>query len=731
MSKITLAPIVNLQNETTAVNAMNSNNTTIVNAFDNTISRDGTSPNQMNASIDMNSNHILNLPAATSPTDPVRKQEFDAAAFNTTVIYNAGASNVVYFDQVSTAQATNIPAFITRLVIGKIGSAGPTCNAPYVRGVVGGPGAFQDVSLAYWNLDLSGSIVNAQWFGAGTTADDTTAWQNAINNSSGKTLTGAHGTYTITTTLTGVDNIEIVDCTLQPTATTAHPVLDMSEHNNWQVRRVWFKSNYPTNLDYSSAKIGAIKIYNSSSTTFQGIVIDSCHFSDFSDNYWIFFGINGSGGFKDTRITNNLITSSGLGTGSNYRNQQKYWFCSFGTGSTGYSTGLVVEGNSGDFDDVCFGVALFSRHVGFRIAGNTIRNPGRYSQFTGQDVNNYGIVIYDSIAAADDASAPTDGIVCNNYILNPPSAGIYTATANDLNIFGNTVIGQFRTDQILPRAGIALNDGHRCRVHNNRVLNCWGGIAVTSLELNFSSAKGTCTEVFDNHIEVVTGITGAYGIYLSGINPATALGVYIVQGNYVSTTNSDGICLIVQPSFYLGSLRVTNNNFVSSYRCVDIALAHVNKEIVFQNNKYSGPISSVALNAQSLQDYERLTIKGEIFDMSDSSNGYGVTIDNNTISVSLSDCTFINKTGSNYCISGNNTQASVKNNNFRNVNSANRVLGGSIGTAQPAWSGVAGDEVQNLSAPSEAGTAGSKYLLTGWTNVGTTNWLPNRVLTGN
>ena len=70
--KITLTNLVNLQNETTAVNAINSNNSTIVSAFDNTLSLNGTAPNQMQANLDMNSNHILNLPAPASNNEPLR-----------------------------------------------------------------------------------------------------------------------------------------------------------------------------------------------------------------------------------------------------------------------------------------------------------------------------------------------------------------------------------------------------------------------------------------------------------------------------------------------------------------------------------------------------------------------------------------------------------------------------------------------------------------------------------
>lgn len=86
MSKTTLTNLVNLQNETTAVNAINQNNSTITTAFENTLSRDGTAPNQMAANIDMNNNRILNLPAPTSNYEPLRSIDATTlAAGNITV----------------------------------------------------------------------------------------------------------------------------------------------------------------------------------------------------------------------------------------------------------------------------------------------------------------------------------------------------------------------------------------------------------------------------------------------------------------------------------------------------------------------------------------------------------------------------------------------------------------------------------------------------------------------
>ena len=71
MSKVSLTNLVNLQNETTAVNAINANNAVLTTAMEKTLSRDGTIPNTMSSTLDMNSNRIVNLPSAVSSSEPV------------------------------------------------------------------------------------------------------------------------------------------------------------------------------------------------------------------------------------------------------------------------------------------------------------------------------------------------------------------------------------------------------------------------------------------------------------------------------------------------------------------------------------------------------------------------------------------------------------------------------------------------------------------------------------
>lgn len=71
MSKTVLNDLVNLENQTSSVNTINANNAVIETAFDNTLSRNGISPNQMESFLDMNSNRIINLPEAVSTTEPI------------------------------------------------------------------------------------------------------------------------------------------------------------------------------------------------------------------------------------------------------------------------------------------------------------------------------------------------------------------------------------------------------------------------------------------------------------------------------------------------------------------------------------------------------------------------------------------------------------------------------------------------------------------------------------
>lgn len=78
MSKITLNDVTSFQNDASAATIVNNNSATLETAFENTLSRDGTTPNTMGSDFDMNSYRILNLTDALTTKEPVTLGQFEA-----------------------------------------------------------------------------------------------------------------------------------------------------------------------------------------------------------------------------------------------------------------------------------------------------------------------------------------------------------------------------------------------------------------------------------------------------------------------------------------------------------------------------------------------------------------------------------------------------------------------------------------------------------------------------
>lgn len=76
MAKLTLSDVTNLQNQQSLAATVNANSALIVTAMEKTLSRDGTSPNEMTADLDMNSKRILNLVDAVTNQEPVTYRQF-------------------------------------------------------------------------------------------------------------------------------------------------------------------------------------------------------------------------------------------------------------------------------------------------------------------------------------------------------------------------------------------------------------------------------------------------------------------------------------------------------------------------------------------------------------------------------------------------------------------------------------------------------------------------------
>jgi hypothetical protein len=68
MPRYNLTDLANLQNETTATNTINANNTLVEGGLDAMLSRTDSASNAMQVDLDMNSNRILNLPEPVGDT---------------------------------------------------------------------------------------------------------------------------------------------------------------------------------------------------------------------------------------------------------------------------------------------------------------------------------------------------------------------------------------------------------------------------------------------------------------------------------------------------------------------------------------------------------------------------------------------------------------------------------------------------------------------------------------
>lgn len=98
MAKLTLSDVTNFTTSSAAT-TVNSNSAALEQAMEKTLYRDGTAPNQMEASLDMNSHRILNLPAAGSDGEPVRRSEFNTAVIEasdgTALLSNAVTNSIM------------------------------------------------------------------------------------------------------------------------------------------------------------------------------------------------------------------------------------------------------------------------------------------------------------------------------------------------------------------------------------------------------------------------------------------------------------------------------------------------------------------------------------------------------------------------------------------------------------------------------------------------------------
>lgn len=183
MTKLTLNNVGSLIDATTAQTTLNSNNAATVTAMENTLSRNGDTPNQMQAPLDMNSNHILNLPAPVGGLEPLRLQDlsdFNGGGTIATIPPGGNTNDILVknsnanYDLKWTTESSNIVAGTNIAVTGSSPAVVSTVTSPTFSGTataaqfVGGGAGITGLNVS--NIGGLGTGVGT-WLGTPSSAN--------------------------------------------------------------------------------------------------------------------------------------------------------------------------------------------------------------------------------------------------------------------------------------------------------------------------------------------------------------------------------------------------------------------------------------------------------------------------------------------------------------------------------------------------------------------------------
>lgn len=173
MAKLTLANLSNITgNEQSAISTINNNSDLIEAALENTLSRDGTTPNTMGADLDLNSNDILNV----NNIDVVTIDAETVDADNFTV--NGTSINILLLDW--EGQWVISTSYLVGDIVSNVGSAF-ICTVAHVASALNQPGQganWEDV----WDLVVQGGQGNID--GPSSSTDNAVVrWDGTLGSS--------------------------------------------------------------------------------------------------------------------------------------------------------------------------------------------------------------------------------------------------------------------------------------------------------------------------------------------------------------------------------------------------------------------------------------------------------------------------------------------------------------------------------------------------------------------
>lgn len=627
----------------------------------------------------------------------------------------------------------------------------PLAPAIYIPGTSAGPAAFRDDSGAgnWWELDLSGGVIDVRWFGAKGVAynDDTTALTAAVAWGLRKKLYFPAGDYGVTASLampaTGsllgdgrdVTRIKVlgvgqVDGLFSYTNASHVMIRDISLIGN----------NVATSF---AAGAFSFTVTPAATSELRNIMFDNVHAENFKHSSWLgFFNLDALNiaGTRGIYLRNIDITSV-AGNCIDYANLGQI------------SAGIMVKGNPhtllGYWRDVtfenyfCDGTGIKQGSIVYSNVQNITYINYRAIQCGAQlgtgDKAGYGLLCYSDqyLFHTDDPDFyPKNIKIFGVTIEFAKQIGVYLANVDGYQINGARISGVLDSNVVsLQKGAIALNacigEG---LIDNIDCIDNWMGVSVLpgltghlTISPNIKSVAGGAIGM-----EVIAGSAACAPVTInrpiikvSGGN--IALGLRLISQNTVGRTFSDVTINDPEISADLEVLR--------GYDSGGLTGVVATGKITINRGTLRGAASGSFLNFVS--STSELHFNGLAIDMSTATGvlaGYGAL---------LTGATNRHIAGMKFChraaaaitpaLSAVGAGGSAYDIEFIDVDTTKRVLAGSTGLAAPGTTASPGDYEQNLATPAIAtiviAAINTKFRLEGWRYVAGA-WTSNYSFTG-
>ena len=554
-------------------------------------------------------------------------------------------------------------------------------------------------------------------------ADDTTKIQAALNSGAG-TVYFPEGIYPVSSVLTLPSNITLTgdgvgNTKLTVVGTGVNNILYAVNRQNIKISDIWF---YGNSQSYGSGNGLAIFFYQNSSATEIGgnFRIENCRFENFKGDYWVYV-VNDNTTYNIANIyVNNNSFKSFPGNARDGTTPAVPSTCISVQGSTAGAevTDVFVTNNSADCEHIKQFLLIWQGAHRVLAQGNSAFNVGLGAGIS-NDAGSYAFMAYDSTGT----NVPYNIVIDGNLVDGVRSCGFYGAASKDIIISNNRFYNQ--TDTVgttLPKGGVVLNSCYDVQIVGNE----FASIATNGVYWQPGNALGVSANI------IVSGNTfrdNAIGVkFLSYLFDSNGLNI---NGNTFIDCTFGVQVQTIGNTFQISGLSVVDNHIVSTVAAsYGISIRSDDSFFKVSNAKISGNYVKTTGYGIYWRGAGPTTVSDNTFTGPFTTRALDVATATN---LSITGNSFFGQTSGGECLYTTGSQGSMRENSFENCATANLIVVSGVtdmGRVVPTWTPTGrGPFVQNIVAV-EAGTAGNKYVLSGWYYDGTA-WFQMRNLTGN